>query len=211
MSGLILVIILAANLRMLGTSRLQVLVYWAAIQGALLGIFVLISFYGHNEPGLVLVASMVVCVKGLVIPALMIRTLNKVKITWEIEPYVGYNLSLAIGLMAMVLSFWLARNLQISASEVHDLALPTAFFSVFTGLFLIVARKKAVTQVAGLLVMENGIYALGAATATHIPWLVELGVLLDLTVVVFLMGLVIHNIQRAFNHIDIHELRRLKG
>lgn len=211
MSGLILVVILAANLRMLATSRLRVLVYWAAVQGALLGILSLITFYGHNKPGLMLVASMVICVKGFIIPALMIRTLNNVRITREIEPYVGYNLSLAVGLMAMALSFWLAKNLQMSASEVPNLALPTAFCSVFTGLFLIVARKKAVTQVAGFLVMENGIYALGAATATHIPWLVELGVLLDLTVVVFLMGLVIHNIQRAFNHIDIHELRRLKG
>jgi hydrogenase-4 component E len=82
---------------------------------------------------------------------------------------------------------------------------------MFTGLFLIIARRKALTQCIGYIVFENGIYAFGVAAAGEIPMLVELGLLLDAFVAVFVMGIAIYHIKQEFDHIDATELSSLKG
>jgi hydrogenase-4 component E len=86
------------------------------------------------------------------------------------------------------------------------LLVPTAFFLILTGMFLIVARRQALTQALGYLVLENGIYAFGSLLAKSAPWLVELGVLLDVFAAVFIMGIIIFHIHREFDHIDTHRL-----
>ena len=85
-----------------------------------------------------------------------------------------------------------------------------ALFTIATGLAIIVSRRKAVTQVVGYLAMENGIYVFGAAFAIREPLLVEMGVLLDVFVAVFVMGIMIHHIGREFDHIDTDRLSVLK-
>ena len=83
-------------------------------------------------------------------------------------------------------------------------------FTTLTGLLIIVSRRKALTQVVGYLAMENGIYAFGAALAVKEPLLLEMGVLLDVLVAVFVMGITIHHISREFDHIDTDRLSELK-
>ena len=87
----------------------------------------------------------------------------------------------------------------------------SAIFTILVGLFLIVSRKKAISQVLGYLVMENGIYVLGIWMVVEIPMLVELGVLLDAFVAVFVMGIATYHISREFDHIDVDQLDSLKG
>ena len=88
--------------------------------------------------------------------------------------------------------------------------LPGALFTILTGLLIIVSRRKALTQVVGYLAMENGVYAFGAALAVEEPLLVEMGVLLDVFVAVFVMGITIYQINREFDHIDTDRLSELK-
>jgi hydrogenase-4 component E len=78
------------------------------------------------------------------------------------------------------------------------------------GLLTLVSRVKAVTQVVGYLVMENGIFLFGVLLLEAMPYLIELGVLLDLFVGVFVMGIVIFHINRAFDHIDVDQLSTLR-
>jgi len=91
-----------------------------------------------------------------------------------------------------------------------SLAMATSFFCVFSGLFLITSRRKAITQVLGYLSLENGIYVFGIVFVRHQPLLVEMGVLLDLIVGVFVMGIAIFHISREFDHIDVDRLNELK-
>jgi hydrogenase-4 component E len=79
------------------------------------------------------------------------------------------------------------------------------------GFLVLVSRRKALTQVIGYLVIENGVYVFGQSVAAQMPFLVELGILLDLLVGVFVMGIVIHQINREFDHIDVDQLNLLKG
>lgn len=86
-----------------------------------------------------------------------------------------------------------------------------SLFSIMVGLFMIVARRLAITQVLGYLAMENGIYTFGLAFAEKEPLLVEMGILLDVFVGVFIMGIMIYHINREFDHIDTDRLSELKG
>jgi hydrogenase-4 component E len=81
---------------------------------------------------------------------------------------------------------------------------------LLTGLFLIVARRTALTQALGYLVMENGIYAFGVGLVEGTPMLLELGILLDVFVAVFVMGIAIFHISREFDHIDTDRMTTLR-
>ena len=83
-------------------------------------------------------------------------------------------------------------------------------FTMITGLFLIVSRRQALTQVIGYLALENGVFAFGLGLVREAPVIVEMGILLDIFVAVFVMGITIFHISREFDHIDTDRLSMLK-
>jgi len=88
---------------------------------------------------------------------------------------------------------------------------PVALFMIFVGLFVIISRRKAISQILGYIILENGTYAFGMAVLRETPMLVELGILLDAFVAVFVMGVAIYHINREFEHMDADLLDTLKG
>jgi hydrogenase-4 component E len=114
------------------------------------------------------------------------------------------------GVALLGVCFLIARPLHLPEKVQAGILIPVAMFTVIIGLFIIVSRKKAITQVLGYLAMENGIYAFGAAFALQEPLVVEMGVLLDVFVGVFVMGIAIYHISREFDHIDTDRLSALK-
>jgi hydrogenase-4 component E len=115
-----------------------------------------------------------------------------------------------MGMLLLGLSIWMSSRLPLPASQAGSLVVPVAFFSVFAGLLLVVSRKTALSQVLGYLVLENGVYTFGIALAYEQQLMVELGILLDLLVGVFVMGIIIFHISREFDHIEVHRLATLK-
>jgi hydrogenase-4 component E len=87
---------------------------------------------------------------------------------------------------------------------------PAAFHAILIGLFLIVSRRKAVAQVLGYLALENGVFVFGVGLVRQATLLVEMGILLDVFVAVFVMGIAIFHISREFDHIDTDRLSLLK-
>lgn len=209
-AALLLVALLLTNFRLLGGSRLAALIRAAALQGVLLGILALFLHRHAPGPDVALLAAVGIAIKGLALPQLLLRAIRQVEIRREVEPLVGYNLSLLFGAVALGAASAAARGLPLPHPSTSPLLVPTSFFTVAVGLFLIVARRKALTQVLGYLVFENGIYAFGLAIANEQPLLVELGVLLDLLVGVFVMGVIVFHIQRTFDHIDVDRLAALR-
>jgi hydrogenase-4 component E len=103
-----------------------------------------------------------------------------------------------------------ATTAEPGKRHLSNLVIPAALSTILIGMFLIVIRKKALNQVIGYLLMENGIYIFGVALAYDEPILIELGVLLDVFVAVFVMGITIFHISRTFDHIDTTLLTNLK-
>ncbi len=208
--NLVIVIILLSNIRLLNTSRIPVMIVSVAIQGWVIGILPLLLHWERFQFTLLLITLITVTIKGVFLPRLLNRSMQQAGVIREVEPFVGPTLSLLIGLFLLSLSFWITSSLRSSLPEGLFFIPVLALFTVFNGLFLIVSRKKAITQVIGYLTMENGVYAFGASLAIDHPFLVELGVLLDVWVGVFIMGIAIYHINREFDHIDTDKLSTLK-
>jgi hydrogenase-4 component E len=117
---------------------------------------------------------------------------------------------LLLGLALLGASLHVAGRLPLPGTTGTNFLVPVALFTVMVGMLVIVARRKAVMQALGYLAMENGIYAFGVAFAVEEPLLVEMGVLLDVFVAVFVMGIAIHHISREFDHIDTDKLSALR-
>jgi hydrogenase-4 component E len=207
---LILVLVMLANLALLGSSRLGACIQLSAAQGILLSLLPMqVSPHGF-ELHLLILAVVILVLKGLVFPALLMRTLRTADVRHEVEPVVGYVASLIFGVLALCLSFWISSRMILPVPPPSPLVLPLALATILIGLFLIVSRRTALMQVVGYLVLENGSYIFGVALVQEEPFLVEMGVLLDIFVAVFAMGIAIFHISREFDHIDVDQLTSLK-
>jgi hydrogenase-4 component E len=206
----VLTCIILTSFVLLSSSRLAACIRVVALQGVLLGFLTLAA----RDDGAPLRAPILALVstglKGIAFPWLLLRALRDADVRREVEPFVGYGLSMLIGTASLAASLWLAARLPLPNPAVSPLVVPVALFTILSGLLVIVSRRKALTQVLGYLVMENGIYAFGVGLAEGIPMVVELGVLLDLLVAVFVMGIAVFHISREFDHIDADRLTALK-
>jgi len=202
----VLAAVVLLSFRMLGGSRLAPLIRSAGLQGALLALVALLVRAEHVLSGAALLSLGSATLKGLVLPALLLRALRQVEIRREVEPLCGYNLSLLLGALALGGAVLAASRAPVGEPEGMKTLVAVGIFTLFTGFFLIASRRKAITQALGYLVFENGIYALGIALAYEQPLLVELGVLLDLFVAVFVMGIIVFRIQQQFDHIDVDRI-----
>jgi hydrogenase-4 component E len=206
---ILVIVLILLNFRLLGTSRLGACVQTAALQALVIGLLPLLV-PGGPEVWIVPMVVVAAAVKGLVLPALLRRALRETSVVRELEPLIGYTLSILTGTGMLVLCYLAGRPLQLPQGGAAQLLVPGTLFTMLTGLFLIVARRKAITQVLGFLVLENGIYLFGVAFAIHEPWLVQAGVLLDVFAAVFVMGITIYQINREFDHIDTDRLSSMK-
>jgi hydrogenase-4 component E len=209
-TNLILVIVVLTNLKLLGSSRLGASIRVVAAQGMVLGLLPILAHWNELSLHFALLAVGTIVIKGIVFPWFLFRAIREAEIGREIEPYVGYATSLVVGAVALGVSFWMCTRLPIPQDIASPWLAPVSFFSSFAGLFLIVSRKRAVSQVLGFLVLENGIYTFGVGVAARTPFLVEVGVLLDVFVAVFVMGITIFHINREFDHINTARLSTLK-
>lgn len=207
----LLVAVMLLNFSVLGSSRLAACIRYVALQGVLLGLFTVLAHEAGSllRPSLLAVGS--IGIKGVAFPILLLRAMREAEVRREIEPYVGYSLSILLGLAALLLALWLSARLPLPLAPVSSLVVPVALFTSFVGLFVIISRKKAITQVLGYLMLENGIYTFGVGLVQGTPMLIELGVLLDVFVAVFVMGITIFHINRQFDHLDTDRLALLKG
>ena len=209
-TDIVLILLVLTNLRLLGASRLGASIRTVAVQGVLLGALALLVHRDHLTVTVLVVALGGMALKGVVFPWLLFRALRAAEVEREVEPFVGTIPSLLGGVVALGASLWLTARLPLPEPATYSLLVAVALFSIFVGLFLIITRKKAISQVLGFLVMENGIYAFGVGLVVDSPLLVELGVLLDVFVAVFIMGIIIFHISRESDHIDTHKLSSLK-
>jgi len=206
----IMIFLVLTNFTLLGLSRLGTCIRVVAIQGTVLGLLPLLFNTNNLELHLIFFSIAIISLKGLVFPWLLRKTLRDLNTNREIEPFIGYGTSIAVGIVIFMICMWLSSRLLLPVAAESKLIVPVAFFTIMTGLFLIISRKKAVTQVLGYLVMENGIYTFGVALVEKQPVFVELGILLDVFVAVFVMGITMFHINREFDHIDTDQLSKLK-
>ena len=207
--NLLIGLAMGLNLVALGTSRLPSLIRVAALQGMVLGIMPLVIEHEWRVMVLVIAVATVI-MKGIVIPALLRRAMRTANIDRDLDPLIGFLPSLLLGAAGMIGAVVLARRLPLLPEHRESLLVAGSLASVLTGLLLLIGRSKAISQVCGYLILENGIYLFGLLLIHSTPLLVEGGILLDLTVAVFVTGIIVDRIQRAFDSLDTRKLTVLR-
>jgi hydrogenase-4 component E len=206
--NLLIGLAMGLNLVALGSSRLPSVIRLVALQGATLGLMPLLM--ERPDGRIALVALATVAMKALVIPALLRRAMRAARVDRDVSPLLGYLPSLLLGAAGTIGAFVLAHTLPLLPEHRDSLLVPGALASVFTGFLLLIGRSKAISQVCGYLVLENGIYLFGLLLLHSTPVMVEAGILLDLTVAVFVIGIIVDRIQRAFDSLDTRKLTILR-
>ncbi|WP_428936893.1 hydrogenase [Fontivita pretiosa] len=205
----LLVVVLLLNLFVLGSSRIRALIHAAALQGVVLAAMPLLA-HGHVSPLTSLLAIATTLIKGSLIPQMLFKALRDAQIKREVEPIIGFIPSTLLGALGTAASIGLAAKLPLAPGHAQTLIVPAALATVFTGFMLLISRIKAITQAIGYLILENGIFIFGLMLLEAVPFLVELGVLLDLFVGVFVTSIIIHHINREFASLDTRRLSALK-
>ncbi len=204
-----LVMVLLLNLAMLSASRLATCIRLLAMQCAVLSVLPLALHAGGEGMSLVHGAGVMagtLALKVVLIPALLLRAIRTTEIPREVEPLIGFTTSVLIGSLLIAAAFAVRGRLPLPIAPVSPMLLPVAISTALIGLLILVSRIKAITQVVGYLVLENGIFLFGLLLMRQMPLLVELGILLDVFVGVFVMAIVVHHIRREFDHLDTQRL-----
>ncbi len=205
----VVVLVLMLNFLLLGASRLRTAIHASAFQGALLGTLAVLV---HGAPATrpIAVGLVAIAIKGVLIPAMLQRAMRDAAIRKEIDPYLSFVASLILGAVATGAAVLFADRLPLAPEHQGSLLVPASLATVLTGFLILTTRRKAITQVVGYLVLENGIFIMGLTLHEAMPSMVEIGVLLDLLVAIFVIGIVINHIHREFASLDVARLDTLK-
>lgn len=201
--------LLLINLVALGASRIGTVVRAVALQGVLLGLLALAT-HGEVSGRAIVLAAASALLKGWLIPVILFRALRQVAIKREVEPSLGLLPSLLLGALATVLAVVASNHLPLAEDRLAPILVPASFATVAAGFIVITTRRKAISQVLGFLLLENGIFVFGLLLIEAMPFLVEIGVLLDLFVGIFVLSIILHHIQREFASLDTRRLSLLK-
>jgi hydrogenase-4 component E len=203
----ILIVLLLTNFFILGTANLRASIRVVAVQGVLLS---LLPLFVASEATLRLIVLMIAtaAIKGVLIPSLLLKAIRDVHIRHEVEPYLGFIPSLFLCTIGTGLALLFGDQLPLAPEHRNALFVPAAMATLLSGFLVLTTRRKAISQVTGYLMLENGIYVFGLLLYQAMA--VEVGILLDLLVGIFVMGIVLNHIQREFSSLDTERLSRLR-
>lgn len=207
----VLILILLNNFGLLSTGNMKMLIRLTAAQGIFLALLALLMPVSREFPQALLFCLAIFGIKGLCLPWLLRRTLRHVIKDPRLSPRFGYNLSILAGILALAVSLWLAPRLPLAPGFFPFLLFPAAFCTIVAGFVLLVGRMRAITQVIGYLAAENGIFLLSLPLiAATDGFRFEMLVLLDVMAAIFVMGIALNHISKAFDSLNVGRFRALK-
>ena len=205
----ILLITFAISLIFLATAnRLSNYITTLAFQGILLFGIAFIELIEINWVNLVFVLLETIIFKTIAIPYFLNYVVRKNNITRDTEPYLPDFVSIVIVTIIILGSFLLSNT--INDPHLRKVFFVVAISALFTGLYIIVTRRKIITHVMGFLVIENGVFVLSIAVGSEMPMLVNIGILLDIFASIFLLGIFANKIGDVMKEQDVEQLSNLK-
>ncbi len=197
-------------LLMAAAKRISTCIVLFSAQCAVMTAQILATAWVYHSAEAYAVAALVFVVKVVAIPYVLFRIVEALKTVREVQAYTTPAQSVYIACALILLSFFAVAP-YVRALRLDEDMLAAAVALVLTGAFLMVSRRKAVMQVVGLLVLENGIFLAALTTTFGMPLVIEIGIFFDLLMGVFLMGLFVFRIRDTFEHLDVSKLRKLRG
>ena len=209
--NLLIIFFAVTMLWVAASSRLELYARMLGWQGVLLFIVAIANIAPEEKFTLAFVAVETLVLKGVVIPVYMIRVIRNNEIRRETEPYLPnlYSLVVAVGLT--IVGFVLAFLTRMTSHPVHPCLFGAAVSVILNALFILLTRKKFITHIIAFVFLENGIFLLSLAVAEEMPFVVNLGVVLDVFMWVLLTGVFVRTMKDAIPGQHIDKLRGLRG
>jgi hydrogenase-4 component E len=216
MVTLMAALVLVLQIAMVGQRWIVTNIRIFALQSFFLaGIANTIAYFNH-APHIYIAAAMTFLVKAILVPIILERMVTRIGIRQEIEPVLNAPLSVVISggltLVGYVVaeSFYHPEEGPVSTTLGHN-ALAVAISLFLIGFFIMINRRKALTQVLALLSLENGLFLAAISLTYGMPLIVELGVLFDVLVAVLVLAILAYQIRETFASMDVSRLRSLRG
>jgi len=182
-----------------------------ALQSLFLGIACFALGAQTGEAEVYVMAVLTILVKAILIPAILGSTMRRINIRREAEKYIGRGASLLLASGLVVFNYAVTERLDLMLLGSEIRTLPHAVSMLLIGLFVMITHKKAIMQGIGLIVIENGLFLLALSTALGMPFIVEIGIFLDVLVSVILISILSYRMDRTFRSLSTDWLRKLKG
>ena len=185
-------------LTILATHRIVEMIKIFALQSFLLS---LVPLFLHSEAISgrdIMLSGGTMALKAVLVPTILFWAIRHISMRSEIKPIIGLGTSILCGSVLIAVAFWVSLSLRLPGKLVASLVLPCSLATMLLGFMTMVTRTRAVTQVLGYMVIENGIFLFALSLFDSMPLLIEMGVLLDIFVAVFIMAIVLNHINEEF-------------
>lgn len=208
MIHVILITFLITLFYMAIANRMLTYIKVLAFQGLLLFVIVFIQLNEINTLNLILILMETIVFKSLAVPIFLNYILKRNKIIREAEPFVPNFVSLIITTAIIVFTVLLVNS--INDPNLDKIFFIVALSTLFTGIYIIISRRKILTHVMGYMVIENGVFILSLAVGSEMTMLVNIGIMLDIFVSVLVLGIFMNRIGNTFEEMSVDNLTNLK-
>jgi hydrogenase-4 component E len=189
--------------------QVSALITLLTVQGlALTGIAALLAAQQRSGEA-VGVAIGVGTLKAWIIPWILRRVHAHVPDARETRPLVNVAASLLSAAGLTLLAYAAARPLVALAPSASAHAAPVGMAVILLGFFLAATRQRAISQIIGVLLIDNGIAAVAFLATGGVPLIVELGVSADLVLAILVLQILTSRLHARFGPTDLDELREL--
>jgi hydrogenase-4 component E len=196
---------------MVGQKSLLTTIRLYGLQSLLLGIVAATIAISETRHELFVTAALTVALKAMLIPWFLMRTVDQIGIHREIEPFLNAPVTLLICLGLTVVGYRVSSGFEVGAEDVSHHLIGVALSLLLIGLFLMVSRKKAITQILALLTVENAVFLVAVGVTSGMPLVVEIGIAFDVMLAVLVLGILVLRIVSRFDSMDVSRLSNLKG
>src|SRR5437667_4891554 len=196
---------------MVGQNALFTTIRLYGLQALLLGIGSAVIAVSAARYELFTTAAITVLLKAFLIPWFLMRVIDRIGIHREIEPFLNVPASLLVCVGLTVVGYRVSTGFPVGARNVSHHLIGVALSMVLIGLFLMVTRKKAITQILALLTVENAVFLVAVGVTTGMPFIVEFGISFDVILAVLVLGILVQRIVGRFESMDVSRLSKLKG
>jgi hydrogenase-4 component E len=196
---------------MVGQKALFTTIRLYGFQSVLLGAVAATAAVSQKYPELFVTAALTLTLKGWLIPRFLMRVIDRVGIHREVEPFLNVPASLLVCLGLTAVGYRVSSGFPAGGRGVSHHLIGIALSMLLIGLFLMVTRKKAITQILALLTVENAVFLVVLGVTSGMPLIVELGISFDVILAVLVLGVLVQRIVGRFESMDVSRLSKLKG
>ena len=212
---LLSVLILLSSFILVSHKRIKSYIKTFRIQSAFIaltaGIMGVNNLIREGSFDILIVFVIIVILKVIYIPGLLHKTYGNVEYKVEKDFFLNIPLLIIICCALVVFSYFSISNIGSLSNSHINLQIVNSFSVILIGFFFMISRKKALGQMIGFLVIENGIFITAFFSTHGMPFIVDIGIFIDMITAILIMGIMVVQINEKFESININKLRNLKG